>query len=73
MAFPGALMGVAGAFQGASALLTGWGSGPWIRAAKQSRGDIPAAARALGVTLTEHATILARAKAALEKIEAGMA
>jgi len=31
------------------------------------------AARALGVTLTEHATILARAKAALAKIEAGMA
>jgi hypothetical protein len=36
-------------------------------------GDIPAAAGALGVALTEHATVLARAKAALAKIEAGMA
>ena len=36
-------------------------------------GDIPAAAGALGVALTDHATVLARAKAALAKIDAGMA
>jgi hypothetical protein len=46
---------------------------PVIREARRHSGDIPAAARALGVALTEHATVLARAKAALAKIEAGMA
>jgi hypothetical protein len=48
-------------------------TGPVIRAARLHGGDIPAAARVLGVTLTDHATVLARAKAAVAKIEAGMA
>ena len=40
----------------------------------RGRGDdIPAAARALGVALTEHSMVLARAKTAVAKIEAGMA
>jgi hypothetical protein len=46
---------------------------PVMRAARRHRGDIPTAARALGVALTEHATVLSRAKAAVAKIEAGMA
>jgi hypothetical protein len=48
-------------------------AGPVIRAARRHSGDITAAARALGVALTEHATVLARAKHAVAKIEAGMA
>src|SRR6516165_7552415 len=36
-------------------------------------GDIPATACALGIALTDHATVLARAKHAVAKIEAGMA
>jgi hypothetical protein len=48
-------------------------AGPVIRAARRHGGDIPAAARALGVALTDHATVLARATAAVAKIEAGMA
>jgi hypothetical protein len=44
-----------------------------IRVARKRGDHIPAAARALGVTLTDHATVLARAKAAVAKIEAGMA
>jgi hypothetical protein len=48
-------------------------AGPVIRAARRHSGDIPAAARALGVALTDHATVLARATAALARIEAGMA
>jgi hypothetical protein len=44
-----------------------------IRAAGRYGGDIPSAARAVGVALTDHATVLARAMAALGKIEAGMA
>jgi hypothetical protein len=44
-----------------------------VRAARRYGGDISAAARALGVALTDHATVLARAKAAVAKIEAGMA
>jgi hypothetical protein len=36
-------------------------------------GDIPAVAPAVGVWLTDHATVLARAKHAVAKIEAGMA
>jgi hypothetical protein len=46
---------------------------PVIREAGRHSGDIPAAARALGVALTDHATVLARAKHAVAKIEAGMA
>ena len=44
-----------------------------IRFARKRGGDIPAAARALGVALTEHATVLARAERAVAKIGAGMA
>jgi hypothetical protein len=44
-----------------------------IRAARRPVGDIPAAARALGIALTHHVTVLARAKHAVAKIEAGMA
>ena len=36
-------------------------------------GRLPADARALGITLTDHATVLVRARAAVVKIEAGMA
>ena len=35
-------------------------AGPVIRAARRHGGDIPSAARALGVALTGHATVLAR-------------
>jgi hypothetical protein len=54
----------------------------WVRrfAGRYRRGkplrhcsDIPSAARAPGVGLTDHATVLARAQAAVVKIEAGMA
>jgi hypothetical protein len=48
-------------------------AGPVIRAARRRSGDIPADARALGIALTDHATVLARTKAALAWIEAGMA
>jgi len=48
-------------------------AGPVIREARRHTGDILAAARALGVTLTDHATVLARTKAAVARIEAGMA
>jgi hypothetical protein len=48
-------------------------AGPVIRAARRHSGDIPAAARALGIALTDHATVLARATAAVARIEAGMA
>ena len=67
MAFPGALIG--GISRGVRAPhRVGVGT------VDPSGKTIPRrAARALGVTLTEHATILARAKAALAKIEAGMA
>ena len=34
-------------------------------------GDIPAAARALGVALADHVTVLARATAAVARIKAG--
>jgi hypothetical protein len=44
-----------------------------IRAARRHGGDIPAAARALGLVLTHDATILARVQAAVARIEAGMA
>ena len=44
-----------------------------IRAARRHGGDIPAAARALGLVLTHDATVLARAPAVLARIEAGMA
>jgi hypothetical protein len=44
-----------------------------LRLARKGGGDIPAAARAHGVALTDHATVLARATAAVAKIEAGMA
>jgi hypothetical protein len=44
-----------------------------IRAARRHSGAIPAAAGAFGITLTDHATVLARAKAALVRIEVGMA
>jgi hypothetical protein len=43
-------------------------TGPVIRAARRHSGDIPAAARALGVLLTDHATALARAKAAVGSV-----
>jgi len=43
-----------------------------IRAARRHSGDIPAAAGALGLALTDHATVVARAKAAVGKIEAGV-
>jgi hypothetical protein len=46
---------------------------PVIRAARRHGGDIPAAARVFGVAITDHATVLARAKAGLARIEAGMA
>jgi hypothetical protein len=48
-------------------------AGPVIRAARRHSGDIPAAARPLGVALTDHATVLARAKAPVARIEAGIA
>jgi hypothetical protein len=48
-------------------------AGPVIRAARRHSGDIPAAARELGVPVTDHARVLARAKHAVAKIEAGMA
>jgi len=48
-------------------------AGPVIRAARRHGGDIPAAARALGLVLTHDATVLARAPAVLARIEAGMA
>ena len=44
-----------------------------IREARRHSGDIPAAARVLGVALTDYATVLARAKHAVAKIDAGMA
>ena len=44
-----------------------------IREARRHNGDIPAAAPALGIALTDHATVLARATAAVARIEAGMA
>ena len=47
-------------------------AGPVIRAARRHGGDIPAAARALGLVLTHDATVLARA-GRLARIEAGMA
>jgi hypothetical protein len=48
-------------------------AGPVIREAGRHSGDIPAAARALGVALTDHATVLARATAGVRRIEAGIA
>jgi hypothetical protein len=35
-------------------------AGPVVRAARRHNGDIPAAAWALGIALTDHATVLAR-------------
>jgi hypothetical protein len=46
---------------------------PVTREARRHSGDIPAAARVLGVALTDYATVLARAKHAVAKIDAGMA
>jgi hypothetical protein len=46
-------------------------AGPLIREARLPGGDM--SARRLGTALTDHATILARAKAAVARIEAGMA
>jgi len=43
-------------------------AGPVIRAARRHGGDIPAAARALGLVLTHDATILARAPVVLARI-----
>jgi hypothetical protein len=43
------------------------------RLARKGGGDIPAAARALGVALTDHATVLGGAKAVVANIKAGMA
>ena len=61
----------------AGAAVTWWcetvKAGPLIRAARRHNGDIPAAARELGVAVTDHATVLASAKHAVAKIEAGMA
>jgi hypothetical protein len=48
-------------------------AGPAIREARRHSGEIPAAARALGIALSDHATVLARARHAVAKIEAGMA
>jgi hypothetical protein len=48
-------------------------AGRVIRLARKHSSDIPAAARTLGIALTDHATVLARAKAAVARIEAGMA
>jgi hypothetical protein len=48
-------------------------AGPMIREARRHNGDIPAAAPALGIALTDHATVLARATAAVARIKAGMA
>jgi hypothetical protein len=48
-------------------------AGRVIRLARKHGCDIPAAACTLGIALTDHATVLARAKAALARIEAGMA
>jgi hypothetical protein len=42
-------------------------AGPVIRAARGRRGGIPAAARALGIALTDHAMVPARAKIALAR------
>jgi hypothetical protein len=47
-------------------------AGPVIRAARRHGGDIPAAARALGLVLTHDARVLARAPAVLARIEAGV-
>jgi hypothetical protein len=43
-----------------------------IREATRQNGDIPAAARALGVALIEHSVVLVRAKAAVARIEPSM-
>jgi hypothetical protein len=55
----------------AGAAVTWWcetvKAGPLIRAARRHGGDIPAAACALGVALTDHATVLPRATAAVAK------
>jgi uncharacterized oligopeptide transporter (OPT) family protein len=44
-------------------------AGGLIKQAQKNGGDIPATARKLGVVLTEHATVLARASAAASRIE----
>jgi hypothetical protein len=43
-------------------------AGAVVKQARKNGGDIPAAARRLGVVLTEHATVLARAAAASKRI-----
>jgi hypothetical protein len=48
-------------------------AGRVVRLARKLAGDVPSAAQALGVTVTEHAAVLTRAEAAVAKIEAGMA
>jgi hypothetical protein len=45
----------------------------WSERQATRRGHPGGAARALGIALTDHATVLARAKAAVARIEAGMA
>jgi len=47
--------------------------GPCSGSLEKATATFPAAARALGVALTDHATVLTRAKAAVARIEAGMA
>jgi hypothetical protein len=47
-------------------------AGPVLRVAKRDSGDIPAAAKALGVRLTEHSRVVARVSASVARIEAGM-
>jgi hypothetical protein len=48
-------------------------AGGLIRQAQKNGGDIVATARKLGVTLTEHSTVLARAAAAASRIESAIA
>jgi hypothetical protein len=48
-------------------------AGGLIRRVHKNGGDIPATARKLGVTLTDHSTVLARAAAAASRIEGAIA
>jgi hypothetical protein len=47
--------------------------GSVLKAAKRNGGDIGAAARSLSVEIVDNATVVQRAKAAVGRIEAGMA
>src|SRR4051812_9675074 len=44
-------------------------AGAVVKAARKNGGDIPAAAKVLGVTVTEHSVVMARASAAVAKLD----